>query len=94
MVTHAATVYDVHPGMAGCPTPIPEPLRLAATAIVGQRLPLTEVIERLRESVADGAFNIAEDFITYGSGRQIYIPCASPGLLAWENSWRVVRIER
>lgn len=88
------TVYDAHPGLAGCPTPIPESLRIAAQAMCGQRLEMQEVIDRLSESVTDGSFDVAEDFISYGSGRQLYIPCASPGLIRWQNQWRVVRIER
>lgn len=91
---NSVTVYDVHPGNAGCPEPIPEPLRLAAEAMSGQRLPVQEVVGRLRASVPDGAFDIRKDYISYGSGQQIYMPYAEEGFLMWENNWRVLRIER
>jgi hypothetical protein len=88
-----ATVYDIHPGLAGCPEPIPERLRLAAEAMRGQRLPIDEILERLQAVVQEGAFELHEDFISYGAGEQVYIPC-SPGLFMWRNNWRVLRIER
>jgi hypothetical protein len=88
------TVYDAHPGLAGCPEPIPEFLRLAAKTMCGQRLPISEIIDRLQKSVQSGAFEIHGDFISYGAGKQIYLPIAPPGLFVWQNNWRVVRIER
>lgn len=91
---HFATVYDPHPGEGGCTKPLPESLRLAAESMTGRRLPIAEIIETLRDSVDDGAFSIRDDYIGYGSGRQIYIPCAPPGLMEWQYNWRVVRIER
>jgi hypothetical protein len=89
-----ATVYDPHPGEGGCMEPLPESLRCAAAAMAGQRLPLTEVVDRLQSAASTGALCIEKDYIGYGNGRQLYVPCASPGLIVWENNWRVVRIER
>jgi hypothetical protein len=93
-MSHQVTVYDAHPGLAGCERTIPEALRIVAKSIEGQRMMIQEVIDLFRSTVSEGAFELKEDFISYGAGRQIYIPCASPGLLVWENNWRVVRIER
>lgn len=91
---HAATVYDVHPGVGGCTKPLPEALRLAACSMVGQRLPLKQIISQLQDAVTEGAFEVHEDYIVYGSGKQMYVPCASPGAIMWQYNWRVVRIER
>ncbi len=91
---HMVTVFDPHPGDSGCVEPLPESLRLVATSMSGQRLPLAEVVDRLRDAVPDGAFGVQKDHITYGRGRQIYVECAPHGLLLWQHNWLVLRIER
>lgn len=89
-----ATVYDVHREGGGCLELLPESLRLAAEEMLGQRLPLVEIVDRLQAAVDSGGFSIKDDYIGYGEGKQIYVPCASPGLIVWQHNWRVVRIER
>lgn len=77
-MTAMVTVYDPHPGLAGCLAPLPESLRLEVEAMAGRRLPLEEVIARLRASVSDGAFKIHDGFISYGAGRQLLAGSTAP----------------
>lgn len=78
-----ATVFDVHPGMAGCTEPLPESLRLAAESMRGQRLPIQEIVGILRGSVPDGAFDVHHGFISYGCGDQLLVP-TKPLMLVWQ----------
>lgn len=73
--------YDPHPGLAGCPEPIPEAVLAAATKISGTTLPLDKAIASLRAAEPNGRFDAGDDIITLKlSGKDGMINC-----------WRVIR---
>lgn len=92
-MSHEATFYDP-PDDIDLGEPIPEQLREAAATLVGKRMMIADAVAILRKSVWQGAFDIADDFISFSFGTQMYLPCAEPGLLVWQYNYRVLRMER
>ena len=79
------TFYDPHPGLAGCPVPIPDVVKRVADELNGQSLPLAEAIERIQR-VAGGGVDVALN--------ERHIGLSLPGILdghACTHSWRVIR---
>lgn len=50
--------YDPHPGLAGCPEPLPQAAKLVADWIDGKRLTAKEAVRVLSETIRDSQFTV------------------------------------
>lgn len=79
------TFFDPHPGLLGCPVPIPDVVKRVADELNGQSLPLTEAVERIQRA-AGGEVDVAFE--------HHHISLELPGIMdgrACTHSWRVIR---
>lgn len=78
-------LYDPHPGLLGCPVPIPDVVKRVADELNGQSLPLAEAVERIQHA-AGGEVEVAFE--------HRHISLELPGILRGHpctHSWRVIR---
>lgn len=79
------TFFDPHPGLLGCPVPIPDAVKQVADALNGQSLLLAEAVERIQRA-AGGEVEVAFE--------HRHISFELPGILRGcpcTHSWRVIR---
>lgn len=79
------TFFDPHPGLLGCPVPIPDAVKRVADELDGQSLPIAEAVERIQRA-AGGEVDVAFE--------QRHISLELPGILRGRpcvHSWRVIR---
>jgi hypothetical protein len=82
--------YDPHPGLMGCPEPLPEGVRIAAEGLNGKTKRMSEALEILEAGlIEDGVFEVHddEDFRFIG----LKIPPDSQGFSVPQHCWRVIR---
>jgi hypothetical protein len=84
--------FDSHPGLMGCPTPIPETVRFEAEALSGEVLDLETAVERIREA-AGGEYRVKA--VNIGGSRSIQLTRGTMEDVEKGGSmdcWRVLRL--
>jgi len=83
--------YDPHPGLLGCPEPIPEAVRIKAADMDGNTFTIDEAVGMIQEVAPEGYEVKAHDsFITLAGGETVDVP-TKPPILARTFNWRVLR---
>lgn len=80
--------HDPHPGLAGCPVPLPEHLRLTANWLNGCTMSIGEAVQIITDTIDDAGIQRAtlkvyDDWI----GLQIETP------ESFIHSWRLIRFK-
>lgn len=88
-------LYDPHPGLSGCPLPLPAEVKTAAEELDGTTIELDDAIDRIQIAVKDNKYRVVKIEPQYveGSGFISLEVERKEDAEGTKHFWRVIRFE-